>query len=76
MTILEAQGISKTYRVADRPITVLDEVFLAVRKGEFLVIKGESGSGKSTLLRYSRHRPSRRRTGSHRRKGYHRSGRG
>jgi len=50
MTILEAQGISKTYRVADRPITVLDEVFLAVRKGEFLVIKGESGSGKSTLL--------------------------
>jgi len=50
MTILEAQEISKSYRVAERPITVLDKVSLTVKKGEFLVIKGESGSGKSTLL--------------------------
>ncbi|NLC71824.1 MAG: ABC transporter ATP-binding protein [Desulfuromonadaceae bacterium] len=50
MTILEARNVTKTYKVSERRLTVLDDVSLAVRKGEFLVIKGESGSGKSTLL--------------------------
>ncbi|MCM2357879.1 MAG: ABC transporter ATP-binding protein [Geobacteraceae bacterium] len=50
MAILEARGISKSYTVGSRQITVLDRVSLAVAPGEFLVIQGESGSGKSTLL--------------------------
>ncbi|MBN1140660.1 MAG: ABC transporter ATP-binding protein [Deltaproteobacteria bacterium] len=50
MAILEARAISKSYRVGNRPITVLDTVSLTVKPGEFLIIKGESGSGKSTLL--------------------------
>jgi putative ABC transport system ATP-binding protein len=50
MTILEARGVTKNYRLGSREITVLDAVSLAVARGEFLVIKGESGSGKSTLL--------------------------
>lgn len=50
MNILEAQNLSHTYRIGGRPIRVLDEVSLAVEKGEFLVIQGASGSGKSTLL--------------------------
>lgn len=50
MTILEAQQLTKTYRLGDREICVLDGVSVAVAEGEFLVIQGSSGSGKTTLL--------------------------
>ncbi len=50
MTILQSQDISKSYRIGNRLIKVLDSVSLSVEAGEFLVVKGESGSGKSTLL--------------------------
>ncbi|KPK25043.1 MAG: ABC transporter [Desulfobacterales bacterium SG8_35_2] len=48
--VLEAVEISKSYRVDDRSIKVLDSISLTVKKGQFLVIEGKSGSGKSTLL--------------------------
>lgn len=50
MTILQSQDVSKSYRIGNRLIKVLDSVSLTVASGEFLVVKGESGSGKSTLL--------------------------
>ena len=50
MTILQSQEVSKSYRIGNRLIKVLDSVSLSVETGEFLVVKGESGSGKSTLL--------------------------
>ncbi|MGW8194238.1 MAG: ABC transporter ATP-binding protein [Desulforhopalus sp.] len=48
--ILEAEGISKYYYIGGQRVTVLDDISLAVRTGEFLAITGSSGSGKTTLL--------------------------
>lgn len=50
MAILRAEHVSKTYRIDNRDITVLKDVSLSIKEGEFVVIKGESGSGKSTLM--------------------------
>ena len=47
---IELEGISKTFRVDDRPLSVLENVSLAVRAGEFVSLIGPSGCGKSTLL--------------------------
>jgi len=48
--LLEGRELSMTYTLAERQITVLDRVSLAVEAGEFLVVAGPSGSGKTTLL--------------------------
>lgn len=48
--ILDAQQLTKTYTIDGRSISVLNDVSLVVRPGEFIVIEGSSGSGKSTLL--------------------------
>lgn len=50
MTILQAIHLSKTYTIGDRDVDVLHDVSLSVRRGEFLVVRGNSGSGKTTLL--------------------------
>jgi putative ABC transport system ATP-binding protein len=48
--MLIAEGLEKTYRSGDRPLTVLRDVDLAIEKGDFVAILGPSGSGKTTLL--------------------------
>jgi len=50
VNILEAHQVSKTYTIENRQIHVLQNVSLAVKNSEFLVIRGSSGSGKSTFL--------------------------
>jgi putative ABC transport system ATP-binding protein len=50
MNIVEARRVTKNYTIADREISVLDDVSLAVSENEFLVVEGSSGSGKTTLL--------------------------
>lgn len=49
-TVLQAQGLVKTYREGDQSLQVLNKVDLTIRQGEMVAIVGASGSGKSTLL--------------------------
>ena len=48
---LDIQHLSKQYRVKDTALSVLEDVSLSIRPGEFVSIVGASGCGKSTLLR-------------------------
>lgn len=50
MSILEFEGVKKTYRVGDQEIRALAGIDLRIEEGEFVAIIGPSGSGKSTLM--------------------------
>ncbi|MHB1404487.1 MAG: ABC transporter ATP-binding protein [Desulfitobacteriaceae bacterium] len=48
--LLKLKGLSKSFNVEKRKLTVLENIDLRVNKGDFLCIVGPSGCGKSTLL--------------------------
>ncbi|NJN06102.1 MAG: ATP-binding cassette domain-containing protein, partial [Rhodobacteraceae bacterium] len=48
--VLEARGVFKTYTMGRNRLEVLHGVDFAVRRGEFVALRGASGAGKSTLL--------------------------
>jgi putative ABC transport system ATP-binding protein len=48
--VIEARGLTKTYRNGPTPVHALRGVDFIARSGELLVILGQSGSGKSTFL--------------------------
>ena len=50
MPFLQARGLSKTYRDAEVPVQVFENLNLEVERAEMLAIVGPSGIGKSTLL--------------------------
>ncbi|TVP75057.1 MAG: ABC transporter ATP-binding protein, partial [Gemmatimonadales bacterium] len=49
-TILEARGVTRTYRMGEVDVHALRGVDFQLRQSEFLVLVGASGSGKSTLM--------------------------
>lgn len=49
-SLIRLDNITKTYRNGELATTVLHEVSLDIRQGEFVAIMGASGSGKSTLM--------------------------
>ena len=48
--VLDARGLTKTYRMGDVQVHALRGVDFALRERELVVLLGASGSGKSTLL--------------------------
>jgi len=48
--IVSTEGLTKTFQIGDRKITVLKDINLQISKANFTVICGPSGSGKTTLL--------------------------
>ena len=49
-SMIVCKKITKTYQTGSMPVTVLQNISLSIRQGEFVAIVGPSGSGKSTLM--------------------------
>jgi NitT/TauT family transport system ATP-binding protein/sulfonate transport system ATP-binding protein len=48
---LNISNLSKQYQVRNKSLSVLEDISLSVKPGEFVSIVGSSGCGKSTLLK-------------------------
>jgi len=50
MSLIEADEITKTYRLGEIDLNALNNVSVAIERGEFIAVMGPSGSGKSTFM--------------------------
>ncbi|RJL19112.1 MacB family efflux pump subunit [Paracoccus siganidrum] len=48
--IIELRGVGREYPAGENTVTVLRDIDLTIRAGEFVAVIGASGSGKSTLM--------------------------
>ena len=48
--MIRLEGITKSFQMAEGPMTVLHGIDMTVQAGEMVAIMGPSGSGKSTLM--------------------------
>jgi len=48
--MITLERVTKVFRTKERSFTALNNIHLAISKGEYVAIVGKSGSGKSTLL--------------------------
>ena len=49
-SLIDLEGIRKTFHTDEMETTALDDIDLAIEEGEYVSISGPSGCGKSTLL--------------------------
>ena len=50
MTLLDAERLSRVYRLGEEKVVGVEDATFSVDHGEFAVLAGPSGSGKTTLL--------------------------
>ncbi len=50
-TVVKADNLSLTFETNDGPVHALEDINLAIKKGEFVSFIGPSGCGKTTFLR-------------------------
>ena len=50
VTMIEVDGLAKSFPSPEGDVTVFEEVNFKIKKGEFVCLIGHSGCGKSTLL--------------------------
>ena len=48
--LVEARGLSRTYRLGAATVPAVQAISLSIVRGEFVALQGPSGSGKTTLL--------------------------
>lgn len=48
--MIKAKNLKKVYKVGELDLTVINDLSLEIKKGEFVSLIGPSGSGKSTVL--------------------------